>query len=270
MSTVRVVQEPAFFEPTDSGLVPHPDARAPWSPDMLHGRLLAGLAAWAIERDHGDDGFLPARLTVDLYRSPAMAPTTVATSLVRSGGRVRAADAVIQVDGVEVARASTLWLRRGEAPEGDADVDSTPDWDAPPPSDEAPRGPLSEASFDARPAGGRGFGESGPGTRRLWLRDRRPLVRDEALTSFVRAALCADFASPFANAGPHGLDYINADLTMHLGRLPAGDWIGIETDDRVASEGVSVAQCLFYDVEGAIGWSSACAVRNPRMPRASD
>src|SRR4051794_33070824 len=109
----------AFFEPSDAGLLPHAEARAPWSADMLHGRLLAGLAASAIEREHGDADFVPVRLTVDLYRAPAMAITTVETKLVRAGGRVRAVDAFITVDGANVARASTLWLRRGDAPAGD-------------------------------------------------------------------------------------------------------------------------------------------------------
>jgi len=94
------VDERPFFTATEAGLEPHPDARSPWAADMLHGRLLAGLAAWAIERDHGDPGLQPARLTVDLYRTPPMLPTTVATSLVRSGGRVRAVDAVVLVGGV--------------------------------------------------------------------------------------------------------------------------------------------------------------------------
>ena len=73
---------------------------------------------------------------------------------------------------------------------------------------------------------GQGFGAPMP--RRSWLRDTRALVEGEALSPFVRAALAADFASPVANSGSHGLDHINADLTLHLGRLPEGDWIGIE------------------------------------------
>jgi len=55
-------------------LVPGAHAQGPWSPGMLHGRLLAGLAALAIERDHGVEGFVPVRLTVDMFRSPSMEP----------------------------------------------------------------------------------------------------------------------------------------------------------------------------------------------------
>lgn len=253
-----------FFAMTDAGLVPRPEARSPWAADMLHGRLLAGLAAWAIERDHGDPELQPARLTVDLYRFPAMAPTEVATTLARNGGRVRAVDAVVHIDGVEVARASSLFLRRGEL-DADDDAPRTPPWDAPPPDHQAPADMPADVPFDVRPAGDRGFGAPGAGPRQVWLRDRHPLVPGAELTPFVRAALAADFASPLANMATVGLPYINADLTLHLARLPVGEWLGLRTGDRVAAGGVSVAECPIHDLSGPVGWSSVCAVANPRM-----
>ena len=224
----------------------------------MHGRLLAGLAAWAVEREHGDEAFQPVRLTVDLYRSPAMDPTSVTTTVVRAGGRVRAVDANVTVGGVDVARASTLWLRGAEAPVDDA-PHSEP-WDAASP-DSAPV--QFGGAFEVRAVDGQGFGALGP--RRTWLRDTWQLVAGEPMTPFVRAALAADFASPLANSASTGLDYINADLTLHLGRLPDGEWIGIEVADRVASGGVSVACCRFHDRTGPIGWSTVCAVLNARM-----
>jgi hypothetical protein len=246
----------AFFEPGDGGLLPHPDARSPWSEDMLHGRLLAGLAAWAIEREHGDDELVPARLTVDLFRNPRMEPVTVETAEVRVGGRVRAYDATMRIGGVDVARASTLWLRRAEM--ADDDAPHTPAWDVPPPEDsELEFG----GGFEVRSVGGRAFGAPLP--RRSWLRDTHTLVGAEPLSPFVRAALAADFASPIANSHSAGLSFINADLTLHLGRLPVGEWIGIDVADRVATEGVSVAMCRFHDATGPIGWSSVCAVLQP-------
>jgi hypothetical protein len=248
----------AFFTPSDHGLEPHADARGPWAEDMMHGRLLAGLAAWAIERDHGDSDFVPARLTVDLYKNPTMETTSVSTQVVRAGRRVRAVDATMHVGGVEVARASTLWLRASDV--DDDDAPHTAAWDAPAP-DAAPV--EFGGAFEVRGIGGRAFGAPMP--RRSWLRDTNALVAGEPMSPFVRAALAADFASPLANSHPSGLDFINADLTLHLGRLPEGDWIGIEAVDRVATRGVSVAYCRFHDAAGPIGWSTVCAVLNPRM-----
>ena len=107
-----VVVEP-FFVPSELGLLPGAKAVGPWATDMLHGRLLAGLAAWAIERDHGMEGFLPSRLTVDMFRNPPLEPAEVVTALVRGGRRVRAMDAVVRMGGKEVSRASALFLGTG-------------------------------------------------------------------------------------------------------------------------------------------------------------
>ncbi len=57
----------------------------------------------------------------------------------------------------------------------------------------------------------------------------RDLVEGTPLTPFVRVAVAADFASPFANAGDHGLGYINSDVTLYLHRLPATPWIGLRS-----------------------------------------
>ena len=268
LATVHRVTRAAFFTPTERGLEPHPDARSPWADDMLHGRLLGGLAAWAIERDHGDDSFQPARLTVDMFRFPAMAPTSVRTDVVRAGGRVRVVDATIEIDGVAVARASSLHLRRGVAPTGD-DAPVTAPWSAPTPQDLIDSGSVGalppDVPFQLLPLDGAAFGPTGPVPRRGWMRDDRPLVEGAPLTPFVRAALAADFASPLANFTDHGLDYINADLALYLARLPDGEWIGIETNARVVADGVSIAECRFHDERGPVGWGAVCAVLNPPM-----
>ncbi len=250
-----------FFVPSERGLIPGEKAVGPWATDMLHGRLLAGLAAWAIERDHGMDGFAPCRLTVDMFRNPPMEPAEVVTTLVRGGRRVRAMDAVVRMGGTEVSRTSALFLATGEEPV-DHPVPVSPAWDAAPAHDLA-TDVDDDGSFDVVSPTDRGF--DAPGVRRAWVRDRRQLVRGVELTPFVRAALAADLASPLANFGAEGLDYINADLTLYLGRLPEGEWIGTETAHRVAGDGISVAVCTLHDHRGPIGTSTVCAVRNPRM-----
>ena len=80
------------------------------------------------------------------------------------------------------------------------------------------------------------------------------------LTPFTRAALAADFASPFANAGDAGLAYINSDVTLYLCRPPAGPWIGVEVVNHQASEGVAIAECWLHDELGAIGSASVAAL----------
>ncbi len=254
------MHDTGFFEPDGDALMPIPNARGPWAEDMMHGRLLAGLAAWAIDRDHGDPDFLPARLTVDLFKSPAMKATRVSTALVRAGGRVRVADAFIDVGGVAVARATALYLRKSDESVDDAPLTAAWDSTIPDPVDD----PF-DMPFEVRSVDGIGFGAVGP--RRTWLRELRPLVTGKELTPFIRAALVADIASPLANSASDGLEYINPDLALYLARLPEGEWIGVEYADRVAADGVSVAHCRMHDAIGPIGSSEVCAVRNPRMAR---
>jgi hypothetical protein len=101
--------------------------------------------------------------------------------------------------------------------------------------------------------------------KRLWARDRWQLVAGEEPSPLVRAALAADMPNPLANSSPEGLSFINADLTLFLGRLPVSEWIGLEVAGHLGHDGVAVGSCTMYDTAGAIGWSSVCAVTNTAM-----
>jgi hypothetical protein len=260
----------AFFELDGSRFVPAAHARGPWAPEMMHGRLLAGLAARTVELEHGDSELHPCRTTVDLFRSPRMAPVEVSTDVVRDGNRIRVVDVHIAIDGVEAARASVMMLRRAEQPDGE--VWAPAEWDVARPEDIAsPRweGPdLPErpmAPWETRPITGAIWGANEQ--KRTWIRENFPLVQGEALTPYVRAAVIADFANPYANSGDRGLSFINADITLYLHRLPDGEWIGFETAGSRSADGVAVGICTLYDTGGAIGHSLVGAVANRRMGR---
>jgi acyl-CoA thioesterase len=100
--------------------------------------------------------------------------------------------------------------------------------------------------------------------KRCWMRENRELIAGEPLTPFIRAAVACDFTNPFANSGDRGLEFVNADITLYLHRLPAGEWIGFEVNSHQSSEGVAVAECTLYDTEGAIGTSAVCGVGQRR------
>ena len=77
----------------------------------------AACSARAIELAGGDPGLQPARLTVDLLRPVALAdPVRVDTNVERDGRRIRLVDAAMRQNDTVVARASALFLRRGEQP----------------------------------------------------------------------------------------------------------------------------------------------------------
>lgn len=260
-----------YFIPTDEGLAPVPEASSPWSPEMLHGRLLAGLAARAVEQHPDVDPELRlARLTVDMYRFPPMTPHQVSVRVVRQGRRVGALDVSITATSDEgrneVARASALLLRPGPPPATSAW--RAPEWDVPRP-DELPAlrgadgGEPSPDEWEIRLINPGGFWSDE--RKQVWSRDNRPLVAGEPLTPLVRAALSADLPNPLANADVGGLAFINADLTLFLARPPTSDWIGLEVADHIAADGLAIGTCTLYDFDGPIGWSSVCAVANEVM-----
>jgi acyl-CoA thioesterase len=100
--------------------------------------------------------------------------------------------------------------------------------------------------------------------KRTWIRENRELIEGEALTPFLRAAVAADFTNPFANSGDAGLNFVNADITLYLHRSPVDEWIGFEVASHQSDEGIAVAECTLYDVQGAIGRSTVCGVANQR------
>jgi hypothetical protein len=251
-----------FFTRQGEAFHPGQVSRGPWGGATLHARVVMGLLAHEIERLHGDPAFVPARLTTDLYRMPDLSPATVVVRPVREGGRIKVIDAEYLSGGVSFARATCQLLRRTDAPPGE--VWSPPNWDAPRPEDlpPPPTGLTGLAGmWETRDVAGH-FGSLG--VRRLWMREVRELIGGEALTPFVRAALGVDFASPYANAGPHGLAYINSDATLYLCRAPAGEWIGFEVVNHQASDGVAIAECWLYDEEGPIGSASVAALAQKR------
>lgn len=249
------VQEGDQFLPTKAGM-------GPWDPNSLHGRLIIGLLAHAIEIKYDVVNFTPVRLTVDMYRLPAFDPVTLETRLVRDGRRIKVVDAEFTSGGTSMGRATCQLLLRTKAPEGN--VWSPPNWDAPAPDQVPPPPPrdgMLGGMWEIRPITG---AMGTVGQRRIWMREVRELVRGTPLSPFVRVALASDFASPFANAGDKGLAYINSDVTLYLHRLPRKDWIGFEVINHHATDGVAIGECFVYDEEGPIGSASVAALVQAR------
>ncbi|WP_052865222.1 thioesterase family protein [Streptomyces niger] len=258
--------EASYFTLRDDTFVPESHARGWWAPGTLHGRLLGGLAARELERAHAEEGLHFARLTVDLFRTAPFAPVRVSTERVRDGRRIRVVDAVVhgERDGLPLARVSAVLLRTSTPPPGH--IPATGPWDAPPPE----QLPASHEHqhfwrFDEELQPVREW--RGDQRRRAWLRETRPLVAGEALSPLVRVALAGDTASPLAHASDEGLQYINADYTLCLSRLPLSDAIGLEAKAHTAEDGIAVGHCTLYDAAGPIGYCATTAIANTAPPR---
>lgn len=251
----------AMFRREGDVFTPLSPARGYWREDSIGGRPIIGLIGQEIERRHGGDGLMPARLNVDMHRMARFAPMELATTVVRDGGRLRLVEAVLTSGGVEYARAMCQFLQPTTPPPGEVWQPTGP-WQVPLPEQMAPDpNPHRLNQAEWRVVSG-GLGHIGP--RRTWLRDHVTVIAGERLTPFGRVALCADIASPWIHSSDKGIFYINTDLIVQLHRLPEGEWLGLEATGHEASQGVAVGNCRLHDSAGAIGFISATALAHSR------
>ena len=238
------------FEPTAA-------AGGHWGESLISGPAVAGLAAWALERDFGQPGFIPARFTIDLMKPARQVPTRVQTRLVRDGRRVRYAECdVIQGDWI-VARATTVQYLQSEAPAGD-------EW-IPQAEFSAPQGPGDGLSVGSDTTGWSVLGaeHQNVARKRAYYRGA-DVVAGEPVSGFVRAAIVAEAATNMViNMGTRGIGYINGDITVSLSRLPRSEFIGVQGDTRSAAGGVAVGTATLFDEAGPIGTAMVTALANP-------
>ena len=256
-----MTNEPFFRKQGDSFL-PTRAGVGPWDASSLHGRLIVGLLGAEIERQYGSADYMPARLTVDMYKLPDLSPVQVVTRVVKDGYRIKVIDAEFISAGVSAGRATCQLLRKTENPTGA--VWHRPPWDAPAPNAipaPDPKDGSLGGMWKIRPISG-AFGTLG--VRKVWMAEVREIVAGHPLTPFARVAVAADFASPFANAGDQGLGYINTDVTLYLHRAPVTEWIGLEVFNHGATDGVAIGECVLHDEQGPIGSASCTALAQKR------
>jgi Thioesterase-like superfamily len=256
-----------FFVTDGKSYVPTRLARGPWGPSVS-GNYVGGLLGRAVELEVDDVDLQPARFTVDLLRPVALQPLQLHSSVVRDGRRLRLVDAVMRQNDVTVARASALFLRRSEHA-----VDTV--WTSPvtmpaipaEPDVLADDVPMVLHSYGRDPvAGSPGVGVKEwrhHGQKFAWIRETKFLVDDEPLSPFTRAVMAADVTSSLTHWGTEGLQFINADYTVTLSRLPEGVYIGLASVTHYSHAGVATGVATLFDETGPIGSGMATALANP-------
>ncbi len=249
-----------YFVRAENRFLPTEIARGGWGPS-LSGHVVGGLLGWAVERAADDPHLLPARLTVDLPRPTLLEPLEVHTRVLHDRRRLRLIEAVLTQHGAPVARASALFLRRGPQPEGHI-------WAPPvqmPPLPLEHDGARSTVFMRTY-----GWGTEvqnpdpewphTPGQKYTWLHETRPLIDNEPLSAFTRAAMAGDITASLANWGTHGLQFINADYTVTLSRLPEGPHIGLASLTHYSDDGVATGSAVLVDHMGPIGSGVSVAI----------
>jgi Thioesterase-like superfamily len=248
----------AFYEPDGDLFRATELTRGPWDPGAQHAGPPAALLGYAIERLPDSDEFQVGRVTFEILRSVSIAPVRVDAQVARPGRRVQMFEAELSDAGGEVLMRARGWRIRKEKLDlpGEALVASQP---PAPPADgtageffptEQEHGYHSamEVCFVAG-----GFLEPGPAT--AWLRMRQPLVAGEEPTPLQRVLVAADVGNGISAA----LDFrrylfINVDLSVHLERMPKGEWVGVDAVTLPRPKGLGTAESTLFDEgNGRIG-----------------
>jgi acyl-CoA thioesterase len=257
----------AFFTVDGDSYVPGQLTQGPWGAAM-GGQIVGGLLGWGIEQSGIDPDLQPARFTVDLLRPALMEPVQIQTSVQREGRRIKLVDAALVQNGTVVARASALFLRRGDHPDGQV-------WSSPaqmPPLPSSSDGFPDEmpfliwgygATLEGSPGIAAGEWEQTHSQKFAWARLFRPMVHGHPLTPFTRLAFVGDITSSLTHWGTSGLRYINADYTVTASRLPDGEFLGLAAQSHYGTAGVATGAATLFDRHGPIGTSSALALAQP-------
>jgi hypothetical protein len=96
------------------------------------------------------------------------------------------------------------------------------------------------------------FMEAGPAV--VWMRMGVPLLPGETPTPLQRVLAAADSGNGVSAA----LDwrrylFINVDLSVHLHRMPVGEWVCLDAVTTPEPNGIGIADTALFDTEGQIG-----------------
>lgn len=246
----------AFYEPDGERYAATELTRGPWDPGAQHAGPPAALLGREIELLPEAGEFQVGRVSFEILRSVPIASLALSARVVRPGRRVQLVEAELS-DGEQVLMRAAAWRIRI------APVDLPADAIAPA---EPPPGPEQGAEVDFFPTGQElgyhtamecrfvagGFIEPGPAT--VWLRMRQPLVAGEEPSPLQRTLVAADVG----NGVSATLDYrrflfINVDLTVHLERMPAGEWVCVDAVTLPQPNGLGTAESVLSDEKGRIG-----------------
>jgi hypothetical protein len=94
----------------------------------------------------------------------------------------------------------------------------------------------------------------GLGPAHAWFRLARPLIDDQDASPLARAVAAADFGNGVSRIVEFDRYlFVNTDLTVHLHREPAGEWVMLDARTRLEPHGAGLAQSILSDEHGPLG-----------------
>jgi hypothetical protein len=254
----------SFFVPLGDGAwLATVHTTGPWDPKAQHGGPPSALLGRAMQRCEPRDDMIVARFTCEILSAIPVGEIGVQARVARAGRSVQLLEGVITAGGREVALARAWRVLRTQSPSAGPGLPpppGLPDHDAPLTPGGWVDGYLS--AIEWRMARGY-FGEPGPAT--VWGRMRYPLLPDEEPGPLERVLAIADSGNGVSGE----LDlrrwhFINPELTVHLYREAAGEWICLDARTTIAAGGTGLATSVLSDASGPLGVGAQSLLIAPR------
>ncbi|MCJ0905656.1 thioesterase family protein [Rhodococcus sp. ARC_M6] len=228
-----------------------------WGPTLQHGAPPSALLVRALERCGAREGTRLTRVVVEILGPIPIADIEVRSWIERPGRRIELIVAELWAtapDGSSRAVArGTAWRMETadttevvhvvdpalEPREGGKSVDLSGMWKG---------GYLDTLDWSW-------ITEIGcEGAGKVWAKPKPALVDGEELTALERLFVIADISNGVgAKLNPEHWTFLNTDLTVHIFRVPEGEWIGVSAETTTGPDGVGMCAGVLYDEQGAVG-----------------
>ncbi|WP_243062916.1 thioesterase family protein [Humibacter sp. RRB41] len=247
----------AYFERVGPDLYrPTTHAGGAWNEGEIHFSPLGGLIIHQMDRHRaaegrGGDRKALARVSFDILGFLAADVCDVQVRTIRPGRTIELVEASVMIAGraAVLARAwfvadnDTAAIAGGEGSPMAAPETCTP-WLM---GETWPGGYVASVEI-------RTDGPPLPGRARAWLRTENAVVAGEPSTRHASFIALVDTANGVAvRTPPTEWMFPNLDLTIHLFRQPAGEWVGLDTTVTFGPAGHGLTSTVLHDERGAIG-----------------
>lgn len=253
---------PAFYVPEGESYRATELTRGPWDPSSQHAGPPCALLGRELDLAGQIEAAQLGRISFEILRPVPIAEVEVEATLVRPGRRVEMLEGTLSHAGETIIRARGWKVRTTDvALDLPATVAAREPAPLPGPGSarEQPFFPVAweigyHAAMEVRFVEG-AFVDPGPA--RAWMRMKVPLIEAEPPSARDRVLVAADSGNGVsAPLDYHRYLFINADLTVNLRRLPAGDWVGLDSVSYAESHGVGMSDTTLHDEGGMIGRST--------------
>lgn len=242
----------AVFIPDGNYLVPTAGSIGPWG-DLIQGSPAAAALVHAVSRLDLGGPMLPGRMAFDLWRPIPRQPFTLSATILRDGRKAKTVQTAMVMDGVEMARMTAVMLRLE-----DCDLPGMQACEPPAAPETARPIPAPIKAWSPFFTGVETLTIKGalekPGPAAAWFRLERPMIAGTLDSPVMRAVSAADLTSGIsAMVDLRQWSFVNPELTVHLHRLPEGEWVLNDAETRLERNGTGLASGILCDRVGPFG-----------------